>query len=77
MIPPIIDPVIKLAPIIKLIGNKTVLFTNKLTLLLLELFWIPIIKIRNKQQLKVIGKSNFFNNIYNHFDYSNISTNYK
>ena len=58
---PIIEPPIKLEPIIKLIGNLTVSFIKKLTLLLLELFCIPIINNRNKQELKVNAKNNFFN----------------
>ena len=58
---PIIEPLIKLEPIIKLIGKLTVSFIKKLTLLLLELFCIPIINNRNKQELKVNAKNNFFN----------------
>ena len=46
---PIKEPLMKLEPIIKLIGNLTVSFIKKLTLLLLELFCIPIINKRNKQ----------------------------
>ena len=56
---PVIDPVMKLTPIIKLIGKAIVSFLNKLTLFLLELFCIPIINIKNKQELKVIEKINF------------------
>ena len=51
----------KLEPIIKLTGNSTVLSISKLTLLLLELFWIPIINKKNKQKLNVEVKNNFFN----------------
>ena len=58
---PITEPHIKLEPITKLIGNLTVSFIKKLTLLLLELFCIPIIKNRNKQELKVVAKIIFFN----------------
>jgi len=58
---PIIEPPIKLEPITKLIGNLTDSFIKKLTLLLLELFCIPIINNRNKQELKVNAKTNFFN----------------
>ncbi len=56
-----IDPVIKLTPTIKLIGKAILSFLNKLTLLLLELFCIPIINNKNKQELKVIEKINFLN----------------
>ena len=58
---PIKDPQIKFVPIIKLIGNLIVSFIKKLTLLLLELFWMPIINKKNKQELKVIAKNIFFN----------------
>ncbi len=51
----------KLEPIIKLTGNSTVLFIRKLTLLLLELFCIPIINKKNKQKLNIDVKNNFFN----------------
>jgi len=49
----------KLTPTIKLIGKAIVSFLNKLTSLLLELFCIPIINNKNKQELKVIEKINF------------------
>ena len=58
---PIIEPPIKLEPITKLTGNFTVSFFKKLTLVLLELFCIPIINNRNKQELKVLAKIIFFN----------------
>ena len=58
---PITEPPIKLAPIIKLIGNLTVSFIKKLTLLLLELFCIPTINNMNRQELKVVAKIIFFN----------------
>ena len=58
---PIKDPQIKLVPIIKLIGKLIVSYIKKVTLLLLELFCIPIINIKNKQVLNVIPKINFFN----------------
>ena len=45
----------------KLIGNLTVSFIKKLTLIFLELFCIPIIKNRNKHELKVVAKIIFFN----------------
>ena len=58
---PVIEPVMKLTPTIKLIGKATVSFLNKLILLLFELFCIPIINSKNKQELKVIEKIIFFN----------------
>ncbi len=58
---PIKEPLIKLAPTIKLIGNLTVSFIKKLILLLLELFCIPTINNRNKQELNVVAKIIFFN----------------
>ena len=58
---PVIEPVMKLTPTIKLIGKATVSFLNKLTLLLFELFCIPIINSKNKQELKVIEKIIFLN----------------
>ena len=58
---PVIEPVMKLTPTIKLIGKAIVSFLNKLTFLLLELFCMPIINNKNKQELKVIEKINFFN----------------
>ncbi len=57
---PKIDPLIKLVPIMKLIGNFTVSSTSILTLLFLELFWIPTINIKNKHELNEIVKSNLF-----------------
>ena len=58
---PVIEPVMKLTPTIKLIGKAIVSFLNKLTFVLVELFWIPIINNKNKQELKVIEKINFLN----------------
>ena len=58
---PVTEPVMKLTPTIKLIGKATVSFLNKLTFLLLELFCMPIINNKNKQELKVIEKNNFLN----------------
>ena len=55
------DPLIKLAPIIKLIGSLTVSSNRKLTLLLLELFCIPTINNKNNDELNKIVKSNFLN----------------
>tara|TARA_B100000989_G_C19322068_1_gene377156 strand:- start:302 stop:454 length:153 start_codon:yes stop_codon:yes gene_type:complete len=45
------EPLMKLTPIMKLIGKPTVSLAMKLTLLLFELFCIPIIKIKNKDKL--------------------------
>ena len=56
---PKIEPNIKLDPIMKLIGSSIVSSINKSTLLLFELFCIPIIKIRNKEELKITAKNNF------------------
>ena len=55
------DPLMKLNPIIKPTGKLTDSSINKLTLLLLELFCIPIINNKKKQELNVIKKINFFN----------------
>ena len=56
---PVNEPLMKLTPIIKAIGNFTVCFKIKFTLLLSELFCIPINKTTNKQELKIIVKKNF------------------
>ena len=56
---PVIEPVMKLTPTIKLIGKAILSFLNKLTLLFLELFCIPIINNKNIQELKVTEKINF------------------
>ncbi len=56
---PMIEPNIKLDPTIKLIGSSIVWFIKKSTLLLLELFCIPINKIINKQELNITAKNNF------------------
>ena len=56
---PKIDPNIKLDPTTKLIGSSIVSSINKFTLLLFELFCIPINKTRNKQELKTTPKINF------------------
>ena len=50
---PKIEPNIKLDPTTKLIGSSIVSLIKKLTLLLFELFCIPINKIANKQELKI------------------------
>lgn len=58
---PVIEPDMKLTPTIKLIGKAIVSVLNKLTFLLLELFCMPIINNKNKQELKVIEKINLLN----------------
>tara|TARA_B100000963_G_C22181098_1_gene474528 strand:+ start:217 stop:438 length:222 start_codon:yes stop_codon:yes gene_type:complete len=55
------DPEIKLIPIIKLIGKLTDSPMINLTLLIFELFCIPIIKIKNSPEFKVIVNNNFLN----------------
>jgi len=50
---PVNEPLIKDKPIMKLIGNLIVSFVIKLTFVLSELFCIPIIKNKNKTELKV------------------------
>ena len=57
--PPVKDPIIKLEPIMKLIGKSTVLLINKLTLLLFELFWMPTINKVNRQKLKIVETNKF------------------
>ena len=57
---PKIDPVIKLVPIMKLRGNLIVSLIKKLTLFLLELFCIPTISIKNREELKKIFTITFF-----------------
>jgi len=59
MIPPIIDPEMKLDPIMKLMGNSILSLIIRSILLFFVLFWIPIINNMNKQELKVKRKSNF------------------
>ena len=58
---PVIEPVMKLTPTIKLIGKAIVCVLNKLTFLLLELFCMAIINNKNKQELKVNEKIIFLN----------------
>ena len=60
---PVNEPLMKLAPIIKAIGNFTVWFKIKLTVLLSELFWIPIINTKNKEVLNVSAKIIFLKSI--------------
>ena len=50
---PVIEPNMKLDPTMKLIGSSIVSSMNKSTLLLFELFWIPINKSKNKLELKI------------------------
>ena len=58
---PKIEPLIKLDPTIKLIGNFIDSFPKKFILLFFELFCIPKTNIENKQLLKIIVKIIFFN----------------
>ena len=51
----------KLDPIIKATGNFTDSSINKLTLLLFELFCIPIINNKNKEEWNKTVKIDFFN----------------
>ena len=55
------DPLIKLVPIMNAMGNFMVSSINKLTLLLFELFCIPIINNKNKHELNETVKTNFLN----------------
>ena len=57
---PKIEPLMKLIPIMKPTGRFMVSLINRLTLLLLELFCIPINKIKNKVMLNVKEKNIFF-----------------
>ena len=59
----VIEPHIKLIPMMKLIGKFTVSANIKLTLVLFELFCIPIINSKNKEKLNVIVKNIFFKGI--------------
>ena len=56
---PKIEPNIKLDPTKKLIGSSIVSLIKKSTLLLLELFCIPINKRTNKQELKIAEYKSF------------------
>ncbi len=49
----------KLEPTIKPIGSSIVSSISKSTLLLFELFCIPINKRKNKQELKIVDSNNF------------------
>ena len=57
---PVKEPLIKLNPIMKLMGNLIVSIEIRFTFLLFLLFWIPIIKSKNKEVLKIIIKNIFF-----------------
>ncbi len=59
---PIIEPNIKLDPMIKLIGSSIVSSIIKSTLLFFELFCIPINKSTNKHELKITVKNIFLIN---------------
>ena len=59
---PKIEPNIKLDPAKKLIGSSIVSLIKKFTLLLFELFCIPINKSTNKQELKIAEFNNFLKN---------------
>ena len=48
---PITEPLIKLIPIVKLIGKNTVLNNKKSTFALFELFCIPINRMKNRLKL--------------------------
>ena len=56
------EPNKKLEPAIKLIGSSIVSSINKSTLLLFELFCIPINRAKNKQELKIAKNNNFLTN---------------
>ena len=57
---PVIDPAIKLTPVIKLIGNFTVSLKIKLTFAFFELFCMPRINIQNSDKLNAKLKNIFF-----------------
>ena len=57
---PVNEPVMKLTPIMKLIGNEIVSLKIKFTFLVFELFCIPIINIKNKEILNETVKNIFF-----------------
>ena len=54
------EPNIKLVPTMKLTGSSIVSLIKKSTLRLFELFCTPMNKIKNKQELKIAAKNNFF-----------------
>ena len=55
---PKIEPKIKLDPTIKLTGSSIVSLIKKSTFLLFELFWMPINKNKNKQELNIPANNN-------------------
>ena len=57
---PMIDPAIKLVPIINPVGKFIVSPITKLTLLFLRLFCIPKINNRNKEELYKTIKNSLF-----------------
>ena len=57
---PVNEPLMKLTPIMKLIGNEIVSLKIKFTFLVFELFCIPIINIKNKEILNETIKNIFF-----------------
>ena len=57
--PPIKEPLIKLVPMMKLIGNLIVSLIIKLTFFWEELFCIPMINIKNIVKLNVKLIKNF------------------
>ena len=59
---PKIEPNIKLEPTIKPMGSSIDSLINKSTLLLFELFCIPINKRAHKQELNIVAKNNFLIN---------------
>ena len=60
---PVSEPLMKLTPIIKAIGNFTVWLEMKFTFLLSVLFCIPTINSKNKEALNVSAKNIFFSSI--------------
>ena len=52
--PPSKEPLIKLVPIMKLIGNAIVSSINRSTSALFELFWIPISNKKKKMTFIVV-----------------------
>ena len=60
---PVNEPLIKLTPMIKAIGNCTVWLKIKFTFLLSVLFCIPTIRSKNKEELNMNAKNIFLTNI--------------
>ena len=57
---PVNEPLIKLNPIMKLMGNLIVSVAIRFTFLLFLLFWMPIIKSKNKEVLNININNIFF-----------------